>query len=173
MKSLTLCNKTVCVNDEGMVSLTDMWKASGGKQSKEPRKFLIINSTKLLIENLENRLGTDPVVVAQGRYGGTWCHKKLASKYSTWCQKRYLMPRVTKLHEEGALKAIEQVLGLSLIKQYQVGKYYLDGYCKETNTAYEIDEPQHFINGKLKASCIARQKFIERSIGCRFVRIKI
>lgn len=75
--------------------------------------------------------------------------------------------------EKVALDTIEQVLGVTLIRQYAVAGFRLDGYHKETNTAYEVDEEQHFINGKLKASCVRRQKIIERELKCKFVRIKV
>lgn len=72
-----------------------------------------------------------------------------------------------------ALKTIEQVLSITLVRQYNVGSYNLDGYCIETNTAYEIDEPQHFTNGELNQECVDRQQYIEDKLGCRFVRIKV
>ena len=48
-----------------------------------------------------------------------------------------------RMQEEAALKTIEQLLGITLIRQYKVCQYRIDGYCVETNTAYEIDKPDH------------------------------
>jgi phage anti-repressor protein len=50
--------------------------------------------------------------------------------------------------EEVALTTIEQVLGVKLQRQFRVynenGNWYsIDGYCAETNVAYEIDERHH------------------------------
>ena len=81
--------------------------------------------------------------------------------------------RVHGERERGALCAIEQLLGIKLIRQYKVGKYRIDGYCVETNTAYEIDEEQHFVKGELKQECKDRQSYIESVLGCSFVRTAV
>ena len=69
-----------------------------------------------------------------------------------------------------ALKTIEQALGVELIRQYNVGPFRIDGYDKNNNVAYEVDEQSH--NGKEKKDK-AREDFIKGSIGCKFVRIKL
>ena len=75
-----------------------------------------------------------------------------------------------RLREESALTTIEQILGITLMRQHPVLTYRLDGYCKESNTAYEIDEPEHESKTLADAS---RQAKIEAAIGCKFVRIKL
>ena len=75
-----------------------------------------------------------------------------------------------RLREEASLKTIEQLLGISLIRQYKCLNYRIDGYHPETNTAYEIDEPEH--KGKEKQDA-ERQSRIEAVLGCKFVRIKL
>ena len=50
--------------------------------------------------------------------------------------------------------------------------YWLDGYDVEHNVAYEYDEKNHFIGGKLKEKDIKRQKKIEEKLHCKFIRIK-
>lgn len=75
-----------------------------------------------------------------------------------------------RLQEEASLKTIEQLLGVKLIRQYKVLNYRLDGYDPDTNTAYEIDEPEH--RSKTKQDNI-RQSKIENVLGCKFVRIKL
>lgn len=85
----------------------------------------------------------------------------------------YLGIRITYgLQERAALNAIEQVLGISLIKQYKVGKYRIDGYDAENNTAYEIDEHQHNTPNHKKRDA-KRQAFIESVLGCNFIRINV
>ncbi len=77
-----------------------------------------------------------------------------------------------RLQEEAALKTIEQLLGVTLIRQHKVLKYRIDGYDPESNTAYEIDEPQH--NSKThQTKDQKRQQEIEAVLGCKFVRIKL
>lgn len=75
-----------------------------------------------------------------------------------------------RIREESSLKTIEQLLGISLIRQYKCLDYRIDGYHPETNTAYEIDEPEH--RGKEKQDA-ERQSMIEAVLGCKFVRIKL
>ncbi len=75
--------------------------------------------------------------------------------------------------ESIALSTIEQAMKIKIERQYRVGKYIVDGYHKGSNTAYEIDEAQHFANGELKRECIERQAYIERELGCKFIRIKV
>lgn len=75
-----------------------------------------------------------------------------------------------RLREEYSLKTIEQLLGISLIRQYKCLNYRIDGYHPETNTAYEIDEPGHRCKEKQDAE---RQSRIEAVLGCKFVRIKL
>ena len=75
-----------------------------------------------------------------------------------------------RIREESSLKTIEQLLGISLIRQYKCLNYRIDGYHPETNTAYELDEPEH--RGKEKQDA-ERQSRIEAVLGCKFVRIKL
>ena len=75
-----------------------------------------------------------------------------------------------RIREESSLKTIEQLLGISLIRQYKCLNYRIDGYHPETNTAYEIDEPEHRCKEKQDAE---RQSRIEAVLGCKFVRIKL
>jgi hypothetical protein len=76
------------------------------------------------------------------------------------------------IREESALQAIEQVLNINLERQFQVGDYRIDGYCKETKTAYEIDEPQHK-TPKNKTADKEREDFIISKLGCTFKRITL
>lgn len=75
--------------------------------------------------------------------------------------------------EKQILDNIEKTEGIKLIRQYKIIGYFIDGYCKETNTAYEVDEPKHYNSyEELKQKDIRRQNEIEQVLGCSFVRIK-
>lgn len=76
----------------------------------------------------------------------------------------------TSLQERAALAAVEQVLGVTLIRQYKVGRYRIDGYDPVNQVAYEVDEPAH---RHQIAQDAVRQAVIERELGCRFVRIAL
>lgn len=75
-----------------------------------------------------------------------------------------------RLQEEAALKTIEQLLGIELIRQYPAGKYRVDGYHAETDTAYEIDEVGHDYHRPEDA---ARREEISKELGCKFVVIRL
>lgn len=75
-----------------------------------------------------------------------------------------------RLKEESALKTIEQLLGVTLIRQYSVLGYRVDGYDSVNNIAYEIDERGHKYAVKKDAT---RQYKIEKILKCTFVRIKL
>jgi hypothetical protein len=51
--------------------------------------------------------------------------------------------------------------------------YWVDGYDKENNTVYEIDESHHYSGGILKNKDKIRQKEIEKYLKCKFIRIRI
>jgi very-short-patch-repair endonuclease len=76
----------------------------------------------------------------------------------------------TRLQEEAALKTIEQLRGVQLIRQFQCLSYRIDGYDSVNNIAYEIDEPAHTSQKQQDAK---RQKEITAVLGCTFVRIAL
>lgn len=78
----------------------------------------------------------------------------------------------TGLQEKAALDAIEQVLNIHLIRQFNVGRYRVDGYDEKNNIVYEIDEAQHRTLSH-KRSDRVRQEFIQSKLGCKFVRINV
>lgn len=50
--------------------------------------------------------------------------------------------------------------------------YWVDGYDSQNNIVYEYDETDHYYKGQLKPKDLARQKEIEKQLGCTFIRIK-
>ncbi|EKH1345623.1 KilA-N domain-containing protein [Escherichia coli] len=53
MKSLTLFNQPIRVGDDGMICLTDMWKASGKSDAESPYHYLRNKQTKEFLVELE------------------------------------------------------------------------------------------------------------------------
>lgn len=53
-----------------------------------------------------------------------------------------------------------------------VGHYYLDGYDKELNIAFEYDEPKHHYgyNDELSKKDLEKMKYIKEKLHCRFFR---
>jgi len=89
-------------------------------------------------------------------------------------EKYGIIGKIIGKQEQIILNDLETRHSIKIIRQYPVIGYWLDGYCKETNIAYEIDEEHHFNkDGTYKEKDIRRQKEIEQELGCKFVRIKV
>lgn len=85
MKNLMLCEQTVRVDDDGFVSLTDMWKASGEVNKTRPKYFLKNDQTESFISALWAKGGISPLKkIKGGKNPGTWAHKLVAYKYAGW-----------------------------------------------------------------------------------------
>ena len=74
--------------------------------------------------------------------------------------------------EKDCLAAIEQVLGITLERQFSVGKYRIDGYDIANKVAYEIDEALHR-SVKHQQADREREAYIYSILGCTFKRITI
>ena len=87
---------------------------------------------------------------------------------NTYSTLRYSMSA----REKDCLATIEQVLGITLEKQFSVGKYKIDGYDIANKVAYEIDEVQHK-SVKHQQADRGREAYIYSILGCTFKRIAI
>lgn len=89
------------VND-GMINLTNMWKACGGREEQRPSDwFTTVDARKLLLameENPKYREIRHLTGVKMGRYGGTFAHpviglayaKYLSPEFHIWCNEKLL-----------------------------------------------------------------------------------
>lgn len=85
MNNLMLCDQTVRVDDNGLVCLTDMWKASGKKGQHAPALFLRNDKVKDFIQSLEAKVQKCTLSILKGgKTPGTWAHKLVAYKYASW-----------------------------------------------------------------------------------------
>lgn len=147
-----------------MYNLTEHWLKNRCKERKRsPTTWL----------NGRGSHFRDFMNVTRGRNGSTLTASKEA--FEDYCD--YLDNAPTKrscmMYEEGALSAIEQVLNIGLVRQFNTGKYIIDGYDKLNNIAYEIDEPHHFASKYKIEIDRKREEEIKAELGCSFVRIKI
>lgn len=90
------------------------------------------------------------------------------SKISDKIHFNFYVPNIGK-NETKLLNEIEYQDDISIIRQYPVCGFFVDGYCKETNTVYEIDEKHH---ERQKEKDLERQRTITEFLGCEFIRIK-
>lgn len=131
----------------------------------------VIRDIRAMLDALKDADSVSKVVAFKDRRGYTAAYsipKHLAdlalSKYKG-------LARVPmRLQEEAALKTVEQLLGVQLIRQFRCLSYRIDGYDSANNVAYEIDEPEH---GYKQAKDAERQQKIEAALGCKFVRIAL
>ena len=72
--------------------------------------------------------------------------------------------------EKQILDNIESSEGVKILRQYPVDGYFIDGYDKENNIVYEIDETYH---AKQPERDFRRQQYIEEKLNCQFVRINV
>ena len=79
----------------------------------------------------------------------------------------HCVPAIGK-NETKLLNELERKDNICIIRQYPICEYVVDGYCKETNTVYEIDELFH---SKQKAEDKIRQQRITDELNCKFIRI--
>jgi len=76
-------------------------------------------------------------------------------------------------NEKKILDEMEKKIGYKIYRQYNIIGYILDGYCKELNIVFEVDEDFHFDSeGNLSKKDLKRQKDIEDELNCKFIRIK-
>lgn len=73
-------------------------------------------------------------------------------------------------YEKEILDGIEKSNNIKLIRQYGIGGYFIDGYNKKYNIAFEIDERHHFSKHK-KEKDIERENYIKSKLNCEFIRI--
>jgi hypothetical protein len=85
---------------------------------------------------------------------------------------KLLYPNIGK-HEKQILDLLETLLETEIERQYQVCGYFVDGYSKNLNTVFEVDEPFHFHNNKMREEDIERQNEIYDKMHCYFLRIPV
>lgn len=68
---------------EGLFSLNDLHKASGGHAKHRPGYFIQNNQTKELVAEIETA-GIPAVKVTEGRGGGTYACRELVIAYAAW-----------------------------------------------------------------------------------------
>lgn len=81
----------------------------------------------------------------------------------------------TKFHamgknEQKLLDLQEKVDNCKIMRDFNIIGYYPDGYCKETNTIYEVYEPYHDCSTQVLKDK-QRQSEIEKALNCKFVII--
>lgn len=73
-------------------------------------------------------------------------------------------------HEKELLDKQEKIDNCIIIRNFIIGPYRPDGYCKESNTIYEVYERFHrWSKNKIKDK--QRQNYIQKELNCNFIII--
>ena len=72
--------------------------------------------------------------------------------------------------EKEILDYYETQCNIKIDRDFKVLNYFPDGYCKETNTVYEVYEFHHFYPAEIQRDLI-RQQQIQKELKCNFVII--
>ena len=73
-------------------------------------------------------------------------------------------------YEKRIIDIFENVTGYTFIRQFKTHGFFIDGYCSMLKLAIEVDETYH--NNQIEKD-IKRQEYLEREIGCSFIRINV
>jgi hypothetical protein len=102
-------------DNQELISLTDMWKASGSEEFQRPYQWVRLVDTEKFIESLEKKFkrGHGTLLKSiKGKYGGTYAHWQLALAYA-----KYLSPEfhmwANEVVKERMEEDVDPVLGLS------------------------------------------------------------
>ncbi|WP_043630923.1 KilA-N domain-containing protein [Desulfovibrio sp. TomC] len=83
-------NKLVATNEDGLISLTDLHRASGGQHRNRPSYWLESEGNKAFVAALSKSRDSGLFLqVARGRRGGTYAHWQIALAYA-----KYLSPEL-------------------------------------------------------------------------------
>lgn len=144
-------------------------KNSGRKLSLKHRKKLSIakkghqlteeHKKKLLEANLGRKCTEEQKLV----------FREKAIDYIKKCKGK-ISPRIG-LNEKEILDNVEKNNNIELTRQHRVIGYFVDGYDKENNVVYEVNELHHFKNNKYTKKHIDRKNNIIKALKCKWVDI--
>ena len=149
MKDLNLNGHVVHVNDDGLISLTDMWKASGQKNEHRPNLFVRTDKVKEFVKALESKAQKCALTVSKGgKHPGTWGHKLLAYKYASWIDPVFEVGAYTVLDKyfSGDLVSKEDFMRdlheFTLDERYsrKLGSYHAKGLCQRKQELTELQK---------------------------------
>lgn len=88
MTKLIIGKSPVSTNTDGLISLTDLWKAAGGAMRNRPKAWLDTQGTADFISAVAG--GQNPVLYLKIKHGvGTYAHWQIALAYA-----KYLSPEL-------------------------------------------------------------------------------
>lgn len=98
MTIITICNAPVRCFD-GLYSLNDLHKSSGGESRHQPTKFMRLDQTKALIAELVNYPEMVSFKTTTGRLGGTYVCRELVYAYANWISAAFYLKMIRAFDE--------------------------------------------------------------------------
>ena len=89
---LVIASTDIHTDAEGRYSLNDLHKAAGGAERHGPDRFLRLDQTQLLVDEISNSPDLEnknPLSSKTGRYGGSYGAKELVYAYAMWISPKF------------------------------------------------------------------------------------
>ncbi len=132
-------------------------------ESHKSGKFPILRRQQKMKDTILQRYGVDHVSRIPGVSDKVIETRSRNNNYGIW--KDHFLPTRGK-NEKQILDIQERRDNCVIVRDYRVGRYWPDGYCKESNTVYEVYESHH----KYKQDYdVKRQSYIQHKLNCKFV----
>ncbi|MCX7509404.1 KilA-N domain-containing protein [Delftia tsuruhatensis] len=149
MKGINMANSTAVTiggtavrQAEGLYSLNDLHKESGGLANHRPGYFLDNEQTKALVREIETA-GIPAVKTRQGRNGGTYACKELVIAYAAWISAKFHLKVIRVFLAVTAPKAVEPAGKLALTDcgdKAKVSKFLADMRKRAVQQLVQLDK---------------------------------
>ncbi len=164
-----------------------IWKKDEKQHKKANRKGLTKENDKTVLKQSKNLSKTWKRQLKEGRktpfMNGLkyWLGKNRSKKTKEKISETNKKLRINQLKQNGImhpcigknektiLDSLEKSNKIKIIRQYPISGYFVDGYCKELNIVFEVDEIFH---KKIIKKDKHRKKIIKNELNCKFIRIK-
>jgi len=140
-------------------------------------KKMIISKNKIIDKTKKFFNENEPITKTQF-INLIWNHETIREKFGSLnnlakqANIRFAGPKFFSRYgknETKILDKIEKNFSIKLERQYYIAGKYVDGYDKDNNIVYEVDENYH---NHFKVQDIIREDKIKKELNCNFVRIK-
>ncbi|MTD33435.1 KilA-N domain-containing protein [Paludibacterium denitrificans] len=150
-KLLVIAGITIKTDSEGRYCLNDFHKAAGGEERHSPWRFLRLDTTAELIDELQSTTsgGLEPVAAKAGRYGGTFVAKELVYAYAMWISPSFHL-KVIRTFDELHTKGI--VMTQAVVVLQKAGNRYPRDHQKDGTNAPDRRDDAHWRPLPVKAS---------------------
>lgn len=145
-------------NDQGNLSLNDIWLAAGSPKSKDPRQWVRLESTTQLIETVAEIYNVQKIHIIKtrkGKGGGSFAHKNIALAYA-----KYLDPKLHVLVNQTFFERIEEEKNPDLTVDRAIRSYKKKGKSDEwINARLKSKLTRNTFTSALKAHGVQNEGF--------------